>query len=379
MIGYSLYLYLPDSAKAGMTTYAADKVLDILELMLIEGKFYTIFSVLFGVGFSILLSRSRAKDLLFHRFFLRRVFFLYLFGVAHAVLFWHNDILIFYALCGALLLLVVSVRDRTIIAIAALVLLAPIPIKLVGGIPSDFFTEAQIALLDRFGLTSASVIQTWTAGSPGDIVRLNLSKWFSQASFLVTSGMLFKIFGCFLLGFCIGRHEIHGKLELYRPLAKRIAVWGIAIGLPLNVGYAASFSSGSWLEVISGTFGVLPLSEGYASLLCLIWLGPKGQGLLTSLCSCRSNGADELRGPECHLHVGVLRNRARARRYNGPDTLLTHRFRCVWISGAGEPVVARSFPLWTVGVDVADVDVWRMVSTGEERGKFNATCPLNGH
>ena len=75
MIGYSLYLYLPDSAKAGMTTYAADKVLDILELMLIEGKFYTIFSVLFGVGFSILLSRSRAKDLLFHRFFLRRVFF----------------------------------------------------------------------------------------------------------------------------------------------------------------------------------------------------------------------------------------------------------------------------------------------------------------
>ena len=137
-----------------------------------------------------------------------------------------------------------------------------------------------MALLDRFGLTSASVIQTWTAGSPGDIVRLNLSKWFSQASFLVTSGMLFKIFGCFLLGFCIGRHEIHGKLELYRPLAKRIAVWGIAIGLPLNVGYAASFSSGSWLEVISGTFGILPLSAGYASLLCLIWLGPKGQGLL---------------------------------------------------------------------------------------------------
>lgn len=44
---------------------------------------------------------------------------------------------------------------------------------------------------------------------------------------------------CFLLGFCIGRHEIHRKLELYRPVARRIAIWGIAIGLPLNVIYAS--------------------------------------------------------------------------------------------------------------------------------------------
>ena len=280
MILYSLYLYLPDSAKAGMATHSADRVLDFLELMLIEGKFYTIFSLLFGVGFSILLSRSRAKELVFHRFFLRRVFFLFLFGAAHAVLVWHDDILQYYALCGALLLPFVSVRTRTIIAFAALALLAPILIKLLGGIPSGFFTDAQNALLARFGFTRDTLIETWTAGSFVDIVRLNLSKWFSQASFLVTSGMLFKIFGCFLLGFCIGRHEIHRKLELYRPIGRRIAIWGIAIGLPLNVIYAASFSSGSWLEVLSGTFGIVPLSAGYASLLCLIWLGPKGQGRL---------------------------------------------------------------------------------------------------
>jgi uncharacterized protein len=164
----------------------------------------------------------------------------------------------------------VSVRTRTIIAFAALALLAPIPIKLLGGIPSNSFTEAQDALLDRFGFTRDTVIETRTAGSPEDIVRFNLSKWFSQASFLVTSDMLFKIFGCFLLGFCSGRHEIHRKLELYRPVAKRIAIWGIAIGLPLNVIYAASFSSGSWLEVLSGTLGILPLSAGYACFLCLI-------------------------------------------------------------------------------------------------------------
>lgn len=145
-----------------MSTHPVDKVLDSLELLLIEEKFYTIFSVLFGVGFSILLSRSRTKELVFHRFFLRRVFLLFLFGAAHAILIWHDDILQYYALCGALLLLFVSVRTRMIIAIAALALLAPIPIKLLGGIPSDFFTGVQDVLFDRFGFTRDTVIQTWT-------------------------------------------------------------------------------------------------------------------------------------------------------------------------------------------------------------------------
>jgi uncharacterized protein len=129
MISYSRYLYLPDSAKAAMATHAIDRMLDFLELLLIEGKFYTIFSVLFGVGFSILLSRASAKGLVFHRFFLRRVFFLFVFGAAHAVLLWHNDILAAYALCGALLLPFATARNRTL-TFATLALLAPLAIKL---------------------------------------------------------------------------------------------------------------------------------------------------------------------------------------------------------------------------------------------------------
>ena len=94
---------------------ASDRVLDYLELFLIEGKFYTIFSVLFGVGFSVLLSRAQTKDVAFHRFYLRRTALLYAFGVAHAVLIWHDDILEAYALCGALLLPFRRARDRTVL------------------------------------------------------------------------------------------------------------------------------------------------------------------------------------------------------------------------------------------------------------------------
>jgi uncharacterized protein len=276
MILYSLYVYLPEDAKVAMPTHAADQALDFLELMFIEGKFYTIFSVLFGVGFSILLSRARAKEIVFHRFFLRRVLLLFLIGVAHAVLFWHDDILQSYALCGALLLPFAVARTRTILAFSAVALLAPIPVRLLGGIPADVFQQAQDALFSRFGFTRDSVVAVWTSGSYGDVVRLNLAKWFSQASFLVTSGMLFKIFGCFLLGLWLGRSGIHQRLERHELALQRISVWGMAIGLPLNAVFAVTFDSGSWLETLSGTFGILPLSAGYASLVCLLWLRPDG-------------------------------------------------------------------------------------------------------
>ena len=133
MISYSLYLNLSDSAKAGMDTHATDRVLDFLELLLIEGKFYTIFSVLFGVGFSILLSRASAKGWCFIGSFCGMSSSCFVWRRARGPL-WHNDILEAYALCGALLLPFATARNRTIIAFAALALLAPIPIKLAGGI-----------------------------------------------------------------------------------------------------------------------------------------------------------------------------------------------------------------------------------------------------
>ncbi|MDQ3486556.1 MAG: DUF418 domain-containing protein [Acidobacteriota bacterium] len=277
MISYSMYLYLPEAAKSAMNTHAADRVLDFLEIFLIEGKFYTIFSVLFGVGFSVLLSRGRAKNLVFHRFYLRRIGVLFVIGVAHGVLFWHNDILEAYAVCGALLLPFVTARDRTILTLAVLAYLIPAATKLVGGIPVGVLADAQGVLFQRIGVTRETLIEAWTQGGIGLIVRINAAKLLDQVSFVVGSGMLFKIYGCFLFGFYIGRHEAYRKCESGRSVLKRLAVAGFVIGVPLNAMYAASFDSGSWAETLSGTFGVPTLSCGYVALCCLIWLDTRGR------------------------------------------------------------------------------------------------------
>ena len=280
MVSLSLYLYLSDSAKGSLPTAAWDKTFDFLELVFIESKFYTIFSALFGVGFSILLTRAESKPMRFHRFFLRRMFFLFLIGLAHAVLFWHNDILEAYALCGVLLLPLVRARQRTVLACSALALVTPLFLKFTRVLPEGTFRGPRDLLLSHFGFTSAQRLQMWTEGSLVENLIANAASWFGQVDYLITSGMIFRIYGCFLLGFCIGRSNLHQNLHRYGAEIRRLAVIGIAIGIPLNILYARTFESESWVYATVATIGIIPLSAGYVSVLAWLWIRADGTFLL---------------------------------------------------------------------------------------------------
>src|SRR5580698_9579925 len=70
----------------------------------IQGKFVTLFSFLFGLGFAVQLSRAEARGARFLSFYPRRLAALALFGLIHGILIWWGDILLAYSLAGALLL-----------------------------------------------------------------------------------------------------------------------------------------------------------------------------------------------------------------------------------------------------------------------------------
>ena len=76
-----------------------------------QGKFYLLFSFLFGYSASFILRDHSASN---QRRFLRRMAALFLFGLAHAVFFFVGDILITYAVFGVLLLVVSGSSDRTL-------------------------------------------------------------------------------------------------------------------------------------------------------------------------------------------------------------------------------------------------------------------------
>lgn len=272
MISLSLYLYLSEASKAALPTAAPDRVLDFLELVFVEGKFYTIFSVLFGIGFSILLTRAQTKSQRFRSFFLRRMLLLFAIGAAHALFFWHNDILEAYAVCGVLLLPFVRARGRTILAAAALALLLPAIINAAGVLTHDTFTGPRDRLFAHYGFTDETRIDVWTAGRLTDLLLLNAGSWFGQVDYVITSGMIFRIFGCFLLGFWIGRAGIHRDLARHGSVVRRLAIAGLVVGLPLNVVFARTFESESPWAVLLATAALLTLSAGYASAVAWLWI-----------------------------------------------------------------------------------------------------------
>src|SRR5689334_15062908 len=81
-------LFVRHDQIAALPTAAADRVVEFLEHVFVEGKFYSIFSLLFGIGFGLQLSRR--GDAAVSRF-RRRLRVLTGIGAVHALLIWAGD------------------------------------------------------------------------------------------------------------------------------------------------------------------------------------------------------------------------------------------------------------------------------------------------
>ncbi|TGL58131.1 DUF418 domain-containing protein [Leptospira ognonensis] len=79
------------------------KLFTSLGYFFVTGKFFLIFSFVFGYGFTILLNSSETKGFDTKRIFFRRLLGLLLLGILHACFFFNGDILITYSLLGVFL------------------------------------------------------------------------------------------------------------------------------------------------------------------------------------------------------------------------------------------------------------------------------------
>jgi uncharacterized protein len=92
---------------------------------LCEGKFYVLFSMLFGIGLVLQMRNVRDRGGSFFAIYLLRLAALAGFGIVHALLLWYGDILLLYALVGTILMVLArycSARVLLWIGIAAFAL-----------------------------------------------------------------------------------------------------------------------------------------------------------------------------------------------------------------------------------------------------------------
>lgn len=103
--------------------HGLDWLVAFLVAYLVSGKFWTIFSLLFGMGFALMLERARVAGRSFAPTYGRRVGVLLAIGLLHHTLLWSGDILISYA-AGALALMLALLAPARVLVTALIACIA---------------------------------------------------------------------------------------------------------------------------------------------------------------------------------------------------------------------------------------------------------------
>lgn len=249
--------------------------------ILVDAKALSAFSFLFGLSFSIMLANARGGKLPFLFMYTRRLVALAAFGVLNfALLFW-GDILIDYAVLGALLL-PFAFLPRRLVLVCSVLLLVGMPLAIALFAPLPVGGEAEAAV----GETAESVaLRVYATGTYAEVVAHNVERYLGLSDSLPVLNLWYftNIFGLFLLGLWTGRNRIPQTLEDHRPLVRRVAVAGLALGLPLAAVNGLLVDGGAPSLYRATLVGIPLLALGYIAAGTLWMEGGGGRWLRGAL------------------------------------------------------------------------------------------------
>ena len=229
------YAFTPASAHTILRNETADAITWFLLATLVEAKFYSLFSFLFGVGFAVFVQRAAARGTDPAGLFKRRLIGLLLIGLVHTLLIWYGDILVTYALLGFVLVPFLRRGDRAVLRWAAAMLAAPIALYALLFAAAGQPAQPAAGGTEELPAVLASAAQSFAHGNYWQILAGNVV--FTVANIVRRLLLMFfpRVVGMFLLGFYAGRNNLFSRLDEHRRLATNTFVAGLTIGLPLSV------------------------------------------------------------------------------------------------------------------------------------------------
>ncbi|MBL0869594.1 MAG: DUF418 domain-containing protein [Phycisphaerales bacterium] len=264
------------------------------------GKFYPLFSILFGVGLGIMAQPAANTQRPFTAVWVRRMLMLALFGILHITLFWSGDILLLYAIVGICSFWLPRRAVRTLIILAAIGFsIAAILAAGIGLLTSVYFDSLQQkavlsphtldqskSFFENLANVLTSDLSTYdprfaeletSALRDGPFLHALVIRFIQYLSFFFVMLPLMgpQVFACFALGIALLKSGFfHSRLP---KLRRALIVLFFTIALPAHtVAYLISSSPDS--SAALGALSMLltsilgPLSSlGYLALI-LRWL-----------------------------------------------------------------------------------------------------------
>ncbi len=198
------------------------------------GKFFTIFSFLFGLSFAIQMTNAARNNRPFVGQTVWRLAILFAIGFIHS-LFYSGDILRIYAILGLVLILMRNLNNRVLLIVGLLLVLnVPLFIGRVAGQFSPPPTAAQIeagkAQGAGFVKMAEDEFRIKQRGTLAEVVTMNATgNLVGTLIFQLITGRLFITLGLFLLGLWAGRQRIFTDTPEHRRFFRQLLIWS---GIP---------------------------------------------------------------------------------------------------------------------------------------------------
>ena len=199
-----------------------DSIVDGFSFWVIRGKFFALFSLLFGLSFFIQMDNAEKSGVNYKTRYLWRLLILLGIGVFHNF-FYSGDILVVYVLFGFLLIPFHNVSNKIVLAVAAVLFLGGGRFLSYGIFGNESILAMNIENFDEMyiaALTNGTILEVW---------RMNFLSMIGKFNFqLGVIGRGYLTFAFFLLGMWIGRTRLFENLQTNALLLKKIILWSAA-------------------------------------------------------------------------------------------------------------------------------------------------------
>ncbi|QLL23991.1 DUF418 domain-containing protein [Actinobacteria bacterium IMCC25003] len=261
----------------------ADRLLQDLILFFVESKFFTLFSLLFGIGFAIQIQSAEKQGTKFLPRISRRMLGLLVFGLLHILLLWDGDILVIYAITGTLLIAFrktsfIRIKKWVIglLAVPGFLVLLIFMYTLAARLSPDgaaSFAKSDKSLAKEFANTDATQALLQNGFLEGITERIH--------TYLELSPLLFSriptVLAMFLIGLYLGRSNFIRQLPEKIGVLKKVRFWGLTVGFTLMLLIVACTK---FLPTVSALIAIIEdqylagpiLCLGYAAALTLAFI-----------------------------------------------------------------------------------------------------------
>jgi uncharacterized protein len=232
MPGFSTSFYA-EADGSHLWAGAFDQRAEQVRNMLFSGKFNSMFSLLFGIGFTIQLGRMLERDPGHGAsLYVRRLFVLGAFAVVHCLL-WTGDVLHIYAVLGFGLLLIRGIPNRAVVAMIIALICYP---AISGTVRLLVMSPERVAMLVKGAQAlEASNNLAYGHGTFFEAVREHAREWIH----LYTSpwelwgflGFWVQMATTMLIGFLIGRNGWVRRIPELMPVVRRLQWSALALGV----------------------------------------------------------------------------------------------------------------------------------------------------